>query len=693
MKNLNRILQSITLISGFLFQFVFSAYGQSKANSTAEVIARIYEDMEANSETDIDFTTLEDDLNYFAQNPIKLNNTTKEELQKLQFLSDQQIESLLYYLYRNKPMRSLYELQLVDGFDEFVIRNILPFVTLGTINAAPQRLPSIATIFKKGKHEFLWRADRTLEQKAGYAPSTNDSLALATNKKYVGDPNYFSMRYSFHYRDKIDIGLTAEKDAGEQFWGAYNKGFDYYSAYFQLIDIGIIKSLVIGNFRANFGQGLVIHPEMTYSKSNDVINVLPQNAGIRKCSSTDEYNYMRGMGITLKKGKVNASVFYSFRFIDGDSTGNGFTSIKTDGLHRTITDLARKNTIWLQVMGGNVNWYLQNLHIGLTVTDTRLSIPLQPTFRPDNLFNFSGNHQIVGGVNYQFRLQRFNFFGETALTDRNGIATIDGCSFSPISTFQFLTLYRHYAPRFSVLLSSGFGEGSHVQNEDGYYMGIEAHPIRHWQFSLAVDTYSFPWLNYSISRPSNGYDLLFTAHYLSSRSFEMFWKIRYKQKEKNLSSTETTYFTGKYATANLYYSLSYTLNSHFALKNIIAINEGADDITKSHYGYLLVQDFSYTPTRFPFVVNMRYEVFDASSYDTRFYIYEKDLLYVFSVPMIYGKGSRYFINMHYDMNNHLSFWLKIAQTIYENTSSTGSGLETINHNHKTDARAMIRWKL
>jgi hypothetical protein len=672
---------------------VFSAAGQSKENNTAEVIARIYEDMAANSETDIDFTTLEEDLNYFAQNPIKLNNTTKEELQKLQFLSDQQIESLLYYLYRNKPMRSLYELQLVDGFDEFVIRNLLPFVVLGNVETAPQKLPSIATILKKGKHEFLWRVDRTLEQKAGYAPSANDSLAEATNKKYVGDPNYFSMRYSFRYRDKIDVGLTSEKDAGEQFWGAYHKGFDYYAAYFQLTDIGIIKSLVIGNFRANFGQGLVIHPEMTYSKSNDVINVLPQNAGIRKCSSTDEYNYMRGLGVTLKNGKVEASAFYSFRFIDGDSTGNGFTSIKTDGLHRTVSDLSRKNTIWLQVMGGNVNWHLQNLHIGLTLTDTRLSMPLQPTLRPDNQFNFSGNHQIAGGVNYQFRLHPFNFFGETALTDRNGAATINGCSFSPISTFQIVTLYHHYSPRYSVLLSGGFAEGASVNNEDGYYMGIQAHPIRHWEFSFAADTYSFPWLNYSVSRPSNGYDLLFTAHFLHSRSVEMFWKIRYKEKEKNLSSTETTYFTGKYSTTNFYYSLNYTLNNHFVLKNIIAINRGADDITKAHYGYLLVQDFSYTPTRFPFVVNVRYEVFDAPSYDTRFYVYEKDLLYVFSVPMLYGKGSRYFLNMHYDMNKHLSLWLKIAQTIYEDTSSIGSGLELINHNHKTDARAMIRWKL
>jgi hypothetical protein len=62
------------------------------------------------------------------------------------------------------------------------------------------------------------------------------------------------------------------------------------------------------------------------------------------------------------------------------------------------------------------------------------------------------------------------------------------------------------------------------------------------------------------------------------------------------------------------------------------------------------------------------------------------------MPMLYGKGSRSVLNIHYNMNKHLSFWIKIAQTTYEDVSSIGSGLETINHNHKTDARAMIQWK-
>jgi hypothetical protein len=172
----------------------------------------------------------------------------------------------------------------------------------------------------------------------------------------------------------------------------------------------------------------------------------------------------------------------------------------------------------------------------------------------------------------------------------------------------------------------------------------------------------------------------------------MFWKMRYKQKEKNLSSTEITYFTGEYNTTDFYFSFNYMLTNHFALRNIIAINSGADDITKAHYGYLLTQDFSYTPTRLPLVVNIRYELFDATNYDTRFYIYEKDIPNVFSMPMLYSKGSRSVLNVHYNMNKHLSFWFKIVQTTYEDVSSIGSGLETINHNHKTDARTMIQWK-
>ena len=211
---------------------------QDKPENTAAVIERIYEQMTSDGETDVDLTTLEDDLNYFARSPININNTNKEELEKLQFLSDKQIENLLYYMYRQKRMRTIYELQLVDGFDMFLIRNLLPFIYLGDVEVKKVSRLSFSQLMRNGKSELYLRSERTLEKKSGYENTMDNAGAEAADKRYLGDPGYYSLKYSFRYKDKIDAGLIGETDAGEQFWGQYHKGFDFYSGYLQLANFG-----------------------------------------------------------------------------------------------------------------------------------------------------------------------------------------------------------------------------------------------------------------------------------------------------------------------------------------------------------------------------------------------------------------------------------------------------------------------
>ncbi|PIF01896.1 MAG: hypothetical protein CR965_01145 [Paludibacter sp.] len=86
-------------------------------------------------------------------------------------------------------------------------------------------------------------------------------------------------------------------------------------------------------------------------------------------------------------------------------------------------------------------------------------------------------------------------------------------------------------------------------------------------------------------------------------------------------------------------------------------------------------------------------MFDAPNYENRFYIYESDVLYAFSVPMVYGLGSRYYLNVKYELNKNFSFWLKLAQTVYaDDRNSISSNNEEITGRRKTDFRFLLRWK-
>ena len=65
-----------------------------------------------------DMASEEWQLNYdllceLEQHPININKTTREELEQLPFLSTQQVEALMEYMYRYGEMKSIAELQMI----------------------------------------------------------------------------------------------------------------------------------------------------------------------------------------------------------------------------------------------------------------------------------------------------------------------------------------------------------------------------------------------------------------------------------------------------------------------------------------------------------------------------------------------------------------------------------------------------
>ena len=48
------------------------------------------------------------------------------------------------------------------------------------------------------------------------------------------------------------------------------------------------------------------------------------------------------------------------------------------------------------------------------------------------------------------------------------------------------------------MFAHSFGEGSAVQNEQGYYLVVETSPFRHWHILASFDLFSFPWKKYRI---------------------------------------------------------------------------------------------------------------------------------------------------------------------------------------------------
>ena len=675
----------------FPIQHTFS---QESNINIEQIIADIFEQYAEESEETTDFDSFYEDLMTFAQRPINLNKTSREELEKLPFLSDMQVDNILYYIYRAKKMETIYELQLIDGLDMTDIRRMLPFVAVGDAEQEFQKI-NWRNVFKYGRNEVLLRFDRGIEPKAGYqlAPSTDANADEINSRKYLGSPTYNSLRYRFRYSSRIQAGFTAEKDAGEQFWGDTHKGYDFYSAYLQLNDFGKFKTIVVGDYKANFGQGLVLRQEFGMGKSSYVLNVSPRAQGLRKYSSTNEYQFFRGLGATAQFGNWAVTGFYSNKQIDGDTIDGTFATIYQTGLHRTTNDYNRKHTVNQQVMGGNVTFNYSNIQVGATVVHTVLDHELLPSKSHYNHFYFEGKEQTTAGIHYRARWRKFHFFGETAFTNNFALATLNGLSFNPISTVNFVLLQRYFSPEYDTFYATAFAETSRINNEKGLYIGTEIRPVAKWKISAYADTYAFPWAKYGIDAPSVGSDYLLQADYALRRDLSMFWRVKYEIKSANLSGTETTmpYVvpTEKMAAR---YNLLYS-QGRFSFKTQLDGTLFRKETQAWTYGISALQDVTYSFAKIPLRIDFRYHFFDAEAYDNRFYVYEKDILYAFSIPMYYGHGSRYYINANYQFNKQLTVWLKLSQTVYADDRETiSSGNEQIDGNRKTDVRLLVRYK-
>lgn len=688
-----KLLKTLAIILALLTPV--SLISQEPGTSIEQIIADIYEQLLEDDEISINFEDLYDDLMILAENPINLNHTNKEELDKLQFISDLQIDNLLYYIYRNSPINSIYELQLVDGMDMISIQRMLPFVYVGDAIEKKQTFRA-KDIFKYGKNEIYFRLDRGLENREGFNKIPNDVEGADEKnaKKYVGDPYYNHLKYRFKYKNNIAFGITAEKDAGEQFWGEHNKGYDFYSAFFEMKDVGYIKSLVAGDYRANFGQGLIMRTDFSMGKSSYVMQVSPRATGLKKFSSTAEYDIFRGGGATIRLGSFDITGFYSAKRIDADTINGTFVSINKTGLHRTTNDLAKKNTVLHQVAGANITFNHQWFQIGATAYYAHFDHTLQARPTNYNKFYFSGTEQTAASINYKARWNKMNFFGETATTDReNAFATTNGMSFNPVSRVSFVALHRYFSKEYDVLYGRTFSETARVNNESGLYIGAEVIPFRYWKISGYIDSYQFPWNKFGVDASSIGKDYLVQFDYSPRRDMNMYWRFKYEENSKNFTDTVSTM---PVQTAQPKWQARYQLNYRFGrfnFKNQLDANGFNNGVNPSTYGFSVFQDVKYDFKEVPLSMNMRLQAFDAKNYNNRIYVYESDVLYAFSVPMNYGVGARYYFNIKYSPVEKLSLWLKFAQTSYaDDRLSFGTGNEEIMGNRKTDVRFLLRWK-
>ena len=387
------------------------------------------------------------------------------------------------------------------------------------------------------------------------------------------------------------------------------------------------------------------------------------------------------------------TVFYSYQHIDGRVTDGVFSSVLTTGLHRTESERSARHRVARQVAGANVTYRHQHVEVGLTLVHTHLSDTLRPTPKPYNVNYFSGVRQTVGGIHYRLRLHRFNLFGETALTDRPAVATLNGLQYVPIEALTLVVLHRYYSPTFDNMHASAFGAASRNHAETGFYLAATLRAPARWQWDMAADAYRHLMPRSQISVPSDGLYTLLHARYTPRGNTEMSWRIRYDQRGTNLTDSVVQMpLVGTLHKASLRYQLKIS-HAPLGFQTQLDANLARIDRGEVTCGYAATQDVTCTMAQERLMLALRLQVFHTPTYHNRIYTYERDVLGAFCIPALIGQGGRIAFNVRYALGEHVVLWFKAAQTIYADRSEIGSGNDAIRSNHKTDLRLQASFRL
>jgi len=650
------------------------------------------EEQIAGSDDPSRFEEIYEELSYLKENPLDLNQVTHEELNRIPFLTDLQIRGLMDYREKHGYMVSIYELKGVDHMDYPTIQLLIPFVYIGEKNVENRPL-DVNNMLKYGVNQFIINYNQTYQQKKGYKEYPDSILALYPNRKYVGEPFYHSLRYSYQYEQKIQLGMVGEKDAGEAFWNNYHKGYDYYSAHLFIKDINKLKSLAIGDYKISFGQGLIVSNDYSPGKSAMVIQGERRNNGFRRHYSTNENDFFRGIAGTLAIKNWEFSLFQSFRYMDGSVEDHTISSVKTDGLNRLVRDLEKRKTIPMQVYGENINYSTPDVHVGVTLlTHSFGKYSYEPEEKPYNLFYFRGKTNINSSVDYVWKTKHTKLYGEMALSGNGAIAVLNGFNFIPASYFSFLVLHRYYDRRYQAWFGNAFSQSLSVQNEHGVYTGIQFTPIPYWKISAYRDFFRYPWLKYGIDTPSGGKEYMVQVDHTQNRFFSWYIRYRYKEKEKNiLFNNHTSYDIIPYDQQRLRIQGLY-MGYPFVLKTSLEGVLYEERSQKKRKGYAITQSIGWEAGTSPVRLDLFIAYFHTDDYTTRISSYEKNMPYVYHMNTLYGRGVRLSGLLRWNIWKKLSFSMKMGYTYYPDQETIGTGLEEIEGNRKTEGSFLIQWK-
>ncbi len=599
-------------------------------------------------------------LEGFLERPLEINNLNFARMQKFPLLNSRHFFIIKKYRKLNGTVFTANELKALPFFTSELIKTIMPFITFKS---------------KQPVSEFQGR----IMHKTSFNLEASKGFSRLDSMNFLGGRTQETTRFKLS-NHKHNFAFVWEKDKGEKINTSFLK--IGYQGNFK----NHVKQINVGAYSLCIGEGLIHSNNFIVGKNNPINSFYKIQRSLKLNSTSTEYNYENGTAVVYQRKKMKILGFCSVNTLNGNVQNDTIRSLKQDGLFRTTREIDYKKKGYYYLIGNSINFEFYKTTIAFNTLKTNFSKPYQPLPTYYNT-NYSIYKLWNNSINYRFFDGNKTVKGEIAIDNDGNLATSHFFVFKLSNAYNLMTNTRYFSPKYNSFRARTLSESSRVQNEKAVLFAGDYREGK-TQIYASADFFYFPTPKYFVQLPSYGKEFTGYLNYeiTDSLIFKLFFKqeLKYKNQESEFMN-EPKRFT----------------LSHVYGKIIIKAHKGITitsrlDLSKHQtnglntFGRTSYLDISHK--RELSSLSTRIVFFKTDNWDTRIYLYEKDVLYHFSVPAFYDEGARFYINYNRTIGKHIKIWLKYGRTIFENKSSISTGNNEIEGNLKTEIRGQILCK-
>lgn len=643
----------------------------------------------------------QDHMEQLQDAPVNMNNINTEDLLRIPFLNEIQALNLQTYVTQYGPLASIYELQLIEGFNQEFIEQIEPYISFGFQSI--QRF-TLRTLLKHAKANINIGYHRQIEKQAAYNYKVDSLNTEIPSSAYLGSPDALLLKFTANHRDRLRYGFVAQKDAGETMLHDtinHRRGFDFYSGYVYLKDVSKWKHLVLGDYHLQLGQGLTLWTGFSMGNSTTVLPSVKRGNMVSPSGSSSEAQYLRGFAAVRSFNRVTSLFFISYgrrdaSLEDADSLSEqtAISSILESGYHRTVSELQSRKTIREFVTGAHAYYRSNRWKLGCTIYHQQYNRNIILNTNDELLKTSIQRGNNFGGIDWRYTYKRLTVYGESSLQFKAGNSHLAGLSFSPDPSCSFSAIFRHYGLNYNNPYSAAFGVNSENSNERGLYLGFMSSVLRKSSLTLSVDYCRFPWLKYRVDSPSDRIE--YRAQLSSPIGRNATSIIRYSFVSSFVNSVTATDEPMHHLVENSRHSMQFQLDIKvfpwLRLNNKVYMVISGQDISASK-GYFISQDVFITPLNGRWNLSARYAMFEVESTDSRIYVYENSFPSAFSIPSISGNGCRSYLMFRMKTNKSIELGFRYSISLFPGLNQNGEGSTSSEGNHRSELLLNLRLKL